>query len=65
VRGEIEQMQGRLRLLANMTSLTTITVTLREVKGYVPPQPATFGSQIARSFQTSFAGLIGFGKGAV
>ncbi len=65
VRGEIEQMQGRLRLLANMTSLTTITVTLREVKGYVAPKPTTFGSQIARTFHTSFGELRDFGKGLV
>lgn len=65
VRGEIEQMQGRLRLLANMTSLTTITVTLHEVKGYVPPKPATFSTQIARSFQGSMTGLIDVCKGAV
>lgn len=65
VRGEIEQMQGRLRLLANMTSLTTITVTLQEVKEYVAPRPATFGEQIARTFQYSFGQLGDFAKGAV
>lgn len=53
VRGEIEQMQGRLRVLSNLTSLTTITVTLREIKEYVAPEPATFGEQVARSFSTS------------
>ncbi len=65
VRGEIEQMQGRLRLLANMTSLTTITVTLHEVKGYVAPKPTTFGDQIARTFQGSLGQLRDFGKGIV
>ncbi len=65
VRGEIEQMQGRLRLLANMTSLTTITVTLHEVKGYVAPKPATFGSQIGRAFETSVNGLVDVGKALV
>ncbi len=65
VRGEIEQMQGRLRLLANLTSLTTVSVTIREVKGYVPPKPATFSMQIARTFQASFGQLRDFGKGVV
>ncbi len=65
VRGEIEQMQGRLRLLANLTSLTTVTVTIREVKDYVPPKPATFGTQIARTFAESLGQLGGFGKGII
>lgn len=65
VRGEIEQMQGRLRVLANMTSLTTITVTLHEVKGYVAPKPTTFGSQIARSFQSSVDALADVGKAII
>ena len=65
VRGEIEQMQGRLRVLANLSSLTTVTVTINEIKDYVPPAPPTFGTQIARSFQASFGGLINFGKGAI
>lgn len=65
VRGEIEQMQGRLRLLANLTSLTTVTVSIREVKDYVPPKPATFGTQIARTFQESLGQLGNFGQGIV
>lgn len=65
VRGEIEQMQGRLRVLANQTSLTTVTVTINEIKDYVPPAPPTFGTEIARSFQSSLGGLIDFGKTAV
>ena len=65
VRGEIEQMQGRMRVLQNLTSLTTITVSIEEVKDYVPPAPPTFGTEIARSFSGSFGGLINFGKGLV
>ena len=40
VRGEIEQLQGRIRVLANLSSLTTITLTMREIKDYVPPRAA-------------------------
>jgi hypothetical protein len=53
VRGEIEQIQGRLKLLSNQTELTTVTVSMREVKGYVAPKPATFGTQISRTFGDS------------
>ncbi len=65
VRGEIEQMEGRLRVLANLTSLTTLNITLNEIKDYVAPAPPTFGTEIARSFQSSFGGLINFGKSVV
>jgi hypothetical protein len=65
VRGEIEQMQGRLRVLANLTSLTTISVTIHEIKNYVPPKPPTFGTEITRTFESSLNGLINFGKGIV
>lgn len=65
VRGEIEQMQGRMRLLANQTELATVTVTINEVKDYVPPAPPTFFTQIVRTFSDSFSGVIGFGEGAI
>lgn len=64
VRGEIEQMEGRIRLLSNQTELTTITLHLNEVYGYVPTERTTFLSRVARTFATSidkmgqfFAGL--------
>ncbi|HVF11388.1 MAG TPA: DUF4349 domain-containing protein [Abditibacteriaceae bacterium] len=63
VRGEIEQMQGRLRLLADLTALTTVTVTINEIKNYVPPAPPTFGAQLARTFEKSVSQLTDTGKG--
>jgi hypothetical protein len=65
VRGEIEQMQGRLRVLANLSALTTITITINEIKDYVPPAPPTFSAQIARAFATSLGMLRDLGKTAV
>jgi hypothetical protein len=58
-------MQGRLRLLANLTALTTVTVTINEIKNYVPPAPPTFGAQLGRTFQKSVAGLTETGKGLI
>jgi hypothetical protein len=63
VRGEIEQMTGRLRVLADLTSLTTISITIQEIKNYVPPTPPTFGTEITRTFQGSLSELASFGKG--
>ena len=37
VRGEVEQMQGRLRFLANRADLSTVTITATEWKDYTPP----------------------------
>ncbi len=65
VRGEIEQMQGRLRVLANLSSLTTITISMNEIKNYVPPKPPTFGTEVSRRFSSSLIGLVEFGKSLV
>lgn len=67
VRGEIEQLQGRLRLLANLTSLTTVTIQIRERARFEPPPPvaADFQTQVARSFQGSLDDLRRLGESAV
>lgn len=62
VRGEIEQMQGRMNMLSNLTSLTTIDVNIREVKNYVPPTAASFGDDASRSFSNSWAMLKQTGR---
>jgi hypothetical protein len=63
VRGEIDQLQGRLRLLGSLSAQSTITLTLLEVKDYVSPQAPDFGGQIASTFSGSVNLLTEFGKG--
>jgi hypothetical protein len=65
VRGDIDQKEGQLRRLANLSSLTTVNVTFREEKDYVPPESPTFGSNIAHTFAGSLDALQTLGKGAV
>jgi hypothetical protein len=65
VRGEIEHQEGRLRLLANLASLTTVTVAIQEIKNYVPPQAPTFAANIANTFSDSLGLLAAFGRGLV
>ncbi len=65
VRGEVEQMQGRLRFLANLTSLSTITITATELKNYTPPVEPTFAAQVGRTFRESLRLLTDFAKGVV
>lgn len=62
VRGDIEQMQGRITKLTNLTTLTTITVILRERKGYVPPTTPTYQTSLGRTIEESWSALIGFFK---
>lgn len=63
VRGEIEQIQGRLRVMSDLTALTTVTITAREVRGYTPPQSPTLAAKVARSFAGSIDALRLFGEG--
>ena len=55
-------MQGRLRALANLTTLATVTITASEIKGYIPPQAPTLGTRIARTFSASLDTLREFGE---
>jgi hypothetical protein len=65
VRGEIEQQQGRLRVLSSLAAMATITLSVQEIKNYVPPQAPGFGTQIGSTFAGSLDVLQRFGQGLV
>ena len=65
VRGEVERIEGRLRYLSNVSSLSTVTITAVEIKDYVPPVAPTFATQISRTFFESSQSMINFGKGLI
>jgi hypothetical protein len=65
VRGEIEQLQGRLRLLANQTELTTITVAINEAQEFVPIRGTSFGAEVARTFRGSVTNMKNAAQGLV
>ena len=68
VRGEIERAEGRLKYLATMTSLSSITFTAREEQTYDPVRPAaapTFGDDLDGTFTQSWKSLLRLGKNAV
>lgn len=65
VRGEIEQMEGKLKVLADLTELTTVTIHCQEVKDYVPPRTPGFGQNVADTFWGSVEALTTLGKGLV
>jgi hypothetical protein len=65
VRGEVEQMEGRLRVMANRSELSTVTIEALEWKDYKSPAAATFPTQIGRTFFRSVDGLMQFGQALV
>lgn len=67
VRGEIEQLEGKIRVLDNLSSLATLVVDIRERETFEPPPPAAadFPTQVARTWENSLRGLVNLGKGLV
>jgi Domain of unknown function (DUF4349) len=67
VRGEIEQLEGKIRVLENLSSLATLTLNIREREKYAPPAPvvAGFGTQISRTWDGSITNLVDLGKAIV
>jgi len=63
VREEADKLEGRLRRLKDLTALATVTVSMQEVKDYVPPQAPTFGSSVRGTFADSIDLLVRFGQG--
>lgn len=57
VRGDIEQMQGRLRYLANRTELTTVDISAREQLEYIPPAAPTFLARTDEAWTSSLVSL--------
>jgi uncharacterized coiled-coil protein SlyX len=62
VRGEIEQMEGRLRYLTDRVDLTTVTISVREQRDYVPPEAPTFVTRVGQSWDGSIDALRQFGE---
>jgi uncharacterized protein DUF4349 len=62
VRGEAEQLEGRLRYLADRAELSTVTIEANEWKDYKPPVAATFTTQVGRTFFASVETLVEFGR---
>jgi hypothetical protein len=53
VRGEVESLQGKLKLMANQTELTTVDVTLSEVKRFTPQGAPGMRTEVSRTWDAS------------
>ncbi|HUY92648.1 MAG TPA: DUF4349 domain-containing protein [Pirellulales bacterium] len=62
VRGEIERLEGRLRVLTDLTSLSTVTLRVSEISVYHPAEEAAFATRLGRSFHSSLASLVAFAE---
>jgi hypothetical protein len=62
---EMDRLQGKVRLWDNLAALSTVTINVRERKGYVPPETPAFGTTVSRTFHGSVDALVGFGQGVV
>ena len=65
VREEIERMEGRLRYLADATSMTTIRLNVREETNYVPAQALTLTSRINNAWSSSLTNCRIFFENAI
>lgn len=62
VRSEIEQLEGRFRVLTDLTSYSRVTLTISEVRSFQPAVAPTFSTEVRRAWQRTLDGLATAGK---
>lgn len=62
VRGEVERIEGRLNVLKDLTALSTVTLSIEEIKDFVPEptEEPGYTTQIARTWDDSTGAVGGF-----
>ena len=60
VRENIDRAEARLKYLSTLTALSTINLTFREIKNYVPPTTPNFSDKVGRTFDQSWEGFVYF-----
>jgi hypothetical protein len=62
VRGEVEQLEGRLHVLESVTAMSTVNLEISEIKEFVPGEPVAYGARVRRAWDDSLADLISVGQ---
>jgi hypothetical protein len=62
VREELERMQGRMRVLTDLTSLTMVELSIVEIRNYQPAEAPTLATRIRRTFGGSLEELQAAGE---
>lgn len=65
VREEIERMQGRKRLLKDVTSLTTIDIHVQEIDAYEPVQATAFNDRIDNAWTSAVTQATEMGQNLI
>ena len=62
VRGEVEQLEGRLHVLDSVTAMSTVNLEISEIKEFVPGEPVSYGTRVRRAWEDSLAALLSVGQ---
>ncbi len=62
VRGEVEQLTGRLKLLHDVSTLATVNLRIEELSKFVPEPASTYGDRVAQAWAGSIRRLSGLGQ---
>lgn len=62
VRGEVEGLQGRMRVLKDLSSLSTVTLRVHELQKFVSAESPGFGTRIVRRWNSTLDSLARFGQ---
>jgi len=62
VRGEVEQLEGRLHVLDGVTAMSTVNLDISEIKEFVPGEPVGYGTRVRRALGDSLAALLSIGQ---
>jgi hypothetical protein len=62
VRGEVEQLEGRLHVLDSVSAMSTVNLEISEIKEFVPGEPIRYGTRIRRAWEESLGALLSIGQ---
>jgi len=62
VRGEVEQLQGRLHVLDSVTAMSTVNLEISEIKEFVPGEPVSYRTRVRGAWEDSLAALLSIGQ---